>query len=140
MMRADDEDWYAAEQPTRLALVAELQRIKRRTLIRPLPVLVLAALITFGIVRKIATKQVVLTADVVLALTEGSMSSHSTGIPYEQLSAYVNSVLLPDNKLIELIEKYNLSRLRKKFGPQFAIEELRSAFNIEIWKNSFVYY
>lgn len=137
---ADEEDWYASEQPTRLALIAELQRIKRRTLIRPIPVLLLAGLITFAIVRKVATRPVVLTAEIVLALSEGSLSSHHTGIPFEQLSAYVNSVLLPDNKLIELIEKYNLSRLRKKLGPQFAIEELRSSFNIEIWKNSFVYY
>jgi hypothetical protein len=143
MMRAASEpeqDWYSSEQPTRLGLISELQRIKRRTWNRPIPVLVLAALITGGIVRKVANKPVVLEASVTLALTEGALSTTRKGIPFMQLREYVSSVLLPDNKLAELVEKFNLSRLRKKLGMQFAIDELRSTFNIEIWKNSFVYY
>lgn len=134
------EDWYAAEQPTRLGLIAELQRIKRRTWNRPLPVLVLAALITAGIVRKVANKPVMVTAEVVLALSEGSMSTYRKGMPFMQLQQHVNTTLLPDNKLVDVIEKYNLSRLRKKLGMQFALEELRSTFEVQIWKNSFVYY
>ncbi len=133
-------DWYLAEESTRIALVSELQRIKRRTKVRPWPVLILTALITAGIVHKFATKPVMLEASVTLALAEGEMASRYNNIPVDQLRQYVNAVLLPDNKLLEVIEKYNLSRLRKTMGPQFAIEELRGNLTVNIWKNSFIFF
>jgi hypothetical protein len=137
----EDDDWYGSEESTRLGLIAELQRIRRRTLVRPLPVLALALLITTGITYKVAHKPVMLESEVVLALAEGTMANQQqTGIPVDQLRAYVNSVLLPDKKLLELIEKRDLFRLRKKLGPEFAIEQLRGSFDVQIWKNSFVYY
>lgn len=132
--------WYESEQSTRLGMIFELQRIRRRTLVRPLPVLALALLVTAGIVYKVATKKALLEAEVVLALTEGSLAGQYTGIPVDQLRAYVTSVLLPDNKLIELIEKRDLYRLRKNLGPEFAIEQLRGSLDVQIWKNSFLYY
>ena len=74
-----------------------------------------------------------------LALTESAMQAHR-GVPADQLREYVTSVLLPDAKLVDVIEKRNLYPLRKKLGNQYAIEELRSQLEIMIWKNSFVYY
>lgn len=137
----DGADWYRSEESTRLGMVTELQRIRRRTLVRPIPVLALAILITSGITYKVATKPVLLESVIVLALDERSMSNEQQlGIPVDQLRAYVSSVLLPDNKLIELIEKRDLFRLRKKLGPEFAIEQLRGNLDVQIWKNSFVYY
>ena len=56
--RSNGDQWYESEQPTRRGLVAEMQRIRRRTLVRPIPVLVLAALVTAGITHKMATKPV----------------------------------------------------------------------------------
>lgn len=132
--------WYESEQPTRRGFAAELQRIRRRTRVRPIPVLVVAALVTGVIAHKIATKPVVVEAEVVLALAEGSMAGTRTGIPVEQLRAYVTQVLLPDKKLLELIEKYDLTPLRRKAGPEFALERLRDQFSVEIWKNTFVNY
>jgi hypothetical protein len=132
--------WYESEESTRVAMVVELQRIKRRTRVRPLPVLVLAAAITAGITHKFATKQAVVEASVTLALAEGTLSSRYNSIPVDQLRQYVTSVLLPDNKLIELIEKRDLFRLRKTLGPQFAIEQLRGNLTVQIWKNSFVFF
>jgi hypothetical protein len=134
------DDWYRSEQPTRGEMIAELQRIRRRTRIRPIPVILLAILITSAIMYKVATKVPLLESNVVLALAQGSMASDKTGIPVDQLRAFVTSVLLPDNKLSELIEKRDLYRLRKKLGPQFAIEELRSNLDVQIWKNSFTSY
>lgn len=131
-------DWYDSEQSTRVGMIIELQRIRRRTLVRPIPVLVLAALITAGITRNFATKPVIVEAQVVLALAEGSLSTHVNALPVDELRQYVTSVLLPDNKLIQLIEKRNLFRLRKTLGPEFAIEQLRGNFAVQIWKNSFV--
>ncbi|HEX7836110.1 MAG TPA: hypothetical protein VF469_01540 [Kofleriaceae bacterium] len=132
--------WYESEQPTRRGLAAELQRIRRRTRVRPLPVLALAALITGAITYKIAIKPQVFEAEVVLMLAEGSMAGSRTGIPVDELRAYVTGVLLPDKKLLELIEKYDLTPLRHKAGPEFALDRLRGQFSVDIWKNSFVNY
>jgi capsular polysaccharide biosynthesis protein len=135
-----DDGWYETEVPTRIAMTAELQRLKRRTLARPLPVIGLALAVTAGITYKVATKPVQFEAEVVLALAEGSFATRTRSLPVDQLREYFNSVLLPDNKLTALVEKYNLFRLRKTLGPQFALEQLRSMFEIQIWKNTFVYY
>ena len=133
--------WYEAEESTRSAMVAELQRIKRRFLARPWPVLALAAVLTGGITYKIATRATPVEAEIVLALTEGTMSRDKhTGIPVDDLRQYVDGVLITDAKLKELIERRNLYPLRHKLGMEYAIEELRSQMDIEIWKNSFVYY
>lgn len=134
------DQWYESEQPTRRGLVAELQRIRRRTRVRPIPVLLVAVLITGSITYKFATKPIIVEAQVVVALAEGSLARRQTGIPVDQLRAYVMGVLLPDKKLLELIEKYNLSPLRKKAGPEYALDRLRDQFSVEIWRNSFVNY
>lgn len=134
------DDWYQSEQSTRLGMIAELQRIRRRTQVRPLPVLALAALVTGLITYKVATKVDTVQSEVVLALVEGSMARQNAGIPVDQLREYVTSVLLPDNRLAELIEKRDLSRLRKKLGMQFALSDLRERLEIQIWKNSFAYF
>ncbi len=123
-----------------MAMISELQRLKRRTWVRPIPVLLLAAAVTGLIVYKVATKPVAVQSEVVIAMAEGVLSRQQIGIPVDQLREYVSTMLLPDTKLIELIEQRNLFRLRKKLGPQFAIEELRSSLEIQIWKNSFMYY
>jgi len=134
------DGWYESEEPTRLGMVTELQRIRRRTAVHPIAVVLLAALITGAVTYKIATKPRIYEADVVLALTEGSLAQSKHSIPFDQLKGYVSSVLMPDAKLIKLVEKRNLHRLRKKFGDQYALTELRDQIEIEIWRNSFLYY
>ncbi|MGE0871054.1 MAG: hypothetical protein AB7P03_20995 [Kofleriaceae bacterium] len=134
------DDWYDAEEPTRLAFVAELQRIRRRVRVRPFRVVLLAALITGAIGYKIATREKMVEAEVVLALTEGEMSVDQDSLPADQLKEYVTSVLLPDKRRIELIEKHNLFRLRHRLGDQYALSELESQLVIEVWRNSFAYY
>jgi capsular polysaccharide biosynthesis protein len=136
------DGWYESEEPTRLGMVTELQRIRRRTSVYPIPIILIAALITAGITYKIATKPRIYEADVVLALSEGAMTRQhkASGIPFGELKGYVSSVLMPDAKLMELIEKRNLHRLRKKFGDQYALTELREQVEITIWKNSFAYF
>ena len=141
MKREDLGDgWYESEEPTRTGMVTELQRIKRRTAVHPIPVILVAAVITAGITYKIATKPRIYEADVVLALDEGQLATDKRSIPFGELKGYVESVLMPDAKLMKLIEKRNLHRLRKKFGDQYALTELRDQIEIEIWKNSFTYF
>jgi hypothetical protein len=133
------DGWYRSEEPTRRSLVFELQRIKRRVFVRPLPVLAITIAITAAVTYKFALKPHVYVARVTLALNEGAIDDRH-GIPFDTLNQYVTSVLMPDKKLLQLIEQRNLHRLRKKLGPEFAIEELRSQLEVEIWKNQFVFY
>jgi hypothetical protein len=137
--RSNGDEWYESEQPTRSGMVAEMQRIRRRTQVRPIPVLVVAAVITTAITRNMANKPIIVEAEVVLALTEGAMASRSTGMPVDQLRDHVTRVLMPNKRLLEIIEKYNLASVRKK-GPQDALESFHDMFSVQIWKNSFAYY
>ena len=134
------DGWFGSEESTRLGLIFELRRIMLRFRVRPLPVLLLAAVITTGIAFKFVKKPKVYAADVVLALTEGRLLSGKAAIPFEQLREYVFEILLADAKLMALIEDRNLHRLRKQLGPQYALGELRSQFEITIWKNKFIFY
>src|SRR3954454_25179151 len=103
LRRATDE-WYESEEWTRTAMIREVQGIRRRTRVRPVPVLALAIAITGLLAWKIATRKHVLEAEVVLLLTEGSLSAKHNGIPVDELREYVASVLLPTDKLTTLIQ------------------------------------
>jgi capsular polysaccharide biosynthesis protein len=132
------EDWYDTEESTRIGLVVELQRIVRRTRARPLRVIALAALLVGAVGWKLAHKKASYQAEVVLSLNEESMSVHKTNIPVEELKDYVWTVLMSDNKLAEIVEKRDLHKLRKTFGVQYGVEQLRGQIDIAIWKNSFI--
>ena len=134
------DGWYESEESTRAGLVSELQRIRRRFVVRPIPVLILAVLMTGAVTYKIHKKQPLVEAEVILALSEGQLGGQGTGVPVDQLRQYVTAVLLPDKLLIDMIEKRNMYPLRTKLGAQFAIGELREQIEINIWKNSFQYY
>src|ERR1041384_1956069 len=139
-MSSNGDQWYESEQPTRSGMVAEMQRIRRRTQVRPIPVILLAGVVTAVITYRVANKPVIVEAEVIMALQEGSLASQRTGIPVDQLRAYVTQVLLPEKRLLQLIEKYDLFRLRKKQGPQYALENMHDMFAVAIWKNSFAFY
>jgi hypothetical protein len=132
-----DDSWYEQEESTRVGMIAELQRIRRRTLARPLPVLALAALLTAALTYKIATRKPVVEAEVVLLLTEGSLSTRGNGIPVDALKDYVSTVLLPNDALTALVERRHLDRLGRMDD---ALASLRDMLDIHIWKNTFVNY
>ena len=135
------DGWYESEESTRLGMRSELRRVARRTRVRPIPVLVLAAVITAAVAYRFQTKPRIYEGDVVLALTEGRYADvTSSGIPFNELREYVVTVLLPDSKLIELVERRDLYPLRAKLGEHWGLEQLRMAMEIEIWKNSFIHY
>lgn len=138
----NNDAWYESEESTRKGMIQEMQRIRRRTRVRPLPALLLGLFITGAITYKLATRKQTFHAEVVLAIREGSLASpdKSTGLPLGELRELVQSVLLPDARLTELIEKRDLHRLRKTLGMPWAINEVRDSLEIEIWRNSFIYY
>ena len=135
-----NDEWYETEESTRRSMISEVQRIRRRTVVRPIPVLLMAALLTGAIVYKVATKKRIVEAEIVLALTEGTMSAdeRDVGIPVNDLRNYVAGQLMPKSKLAEIIERRDLFRLRKKMGIDYAIDELRENIEVQIWHNSFL--
>lgn len=133
------DDWYDSEQSMRHGMVAELQRIMRRTRARPILVLVVAALVTGAIYAKVVNKKPLHEAQVVLAMTEESLSvANHQSIPVNELRDYVMTVLLPSPRLGAMIERRDLYPLRKVQGMDFAIASLFEQTEIAIWKNSFV--
>ena len=136
-----NDAWYESEESTRKGMVQELQRMRRRMRVRPWPVLALALLITGAITYKLITRKQSFEAEVVLALREGAIGTeYRTGMPLGELKEFVSGVLLPDSKLVELIERRNLHRLRKTLGMPWAIEEVRKQLEIDVWKNSYIWY
>ena len=101
------DEWYESEESTRKSMVAELQRIRRRTVVRPIPVLLAAALLTGAITYKVATKKRIVEAEIVLALSEGAMSAdrRDVGIPVNDLRDYVAGQLMTKSKLTEIISR-----------------------------------
>ncbi|HEX5059213.1 MAG TPA: hypothetical protein VFV99_07625 [Kofleriaceae bacterium] len=143
-MRLDidrNDDWYESEESTRKGMVHELRRIRRRFIVRPWPVLALAALITGVLTYKLVTRKRTYGAEVVLALRDGSLGTRDrVGMPVSELKEFVGSVLIPDNKLEELIERRNMMRLRNRLGMNWAVAELRTQFEIDVWRNSYIYF
>jgi hypothetical protein len=103
-------------------------------------VILLAVLLTTVVSYKVLTKERQFEAEVILALTEGTMTSDRSGLPADQLREYVTSVLMADKNMLQVIEKYDLTPLRARLGPQFAVGELWDNVDVEIWKNSFIYF
>ncbi len=134
------DGWFESEQPTRTGMIAELQRMKLRLKVRPVPVLLLALVMTAAVTYKVVKKPHTYEARVVLAISEGLMTRDSLkSIPFDELQQYVSAVLLPESRILEMIKKRN-PRSIDRLGPQAAVEDFRENFDIEIWKNSFVYF
>lgn len=134
--------WLESEPRTRAAMVVELRRIHRRARARPLPVIGVALAITVATTSAIAFRTPSYRGEVVLAFQEGSMpgSRRNLGLPMGELRALVLNVLLPDARLARLIEARDLYRRRGALGMSWAVTELRSSIEVEVWRNSFAYY
>jgi hypothetical protein len=131
--------WYASEERVTAGMIAELRRVRRRAAARPFLTLTLAAFVTGALAYVIVTKHRKLEAEVVLALTEGSMAERGS-IHAQELREYVSSVLLSDKNVAAVIEDQDLYRIRKRMGMQYAITELREQLELEVYKNTFLYY
>lgn len=130
-------DWYQSEPPLARLWVADLQRLKRRARTRLPLVLGLTLLVTAVAARKFSGRGHTYEAIVYLAIDESSLSRGRHAVPGRELSQYVSSVLIPDQGLAELANRRNLHPLRKKFGDEYAVTELRGQFEIESVQNDY---
>ncbi|MEZ4366438.1 MAG: hypothetical protein R2939_09145 [Kofleriaceae bacterium] len=140
MKRADPDDaWYQAEVPLRREVMAELGRLARRARLRWRPTLVIALLVTALGAAFLARRPARHDASVTLALAEGQLATRASSLMRTELQAYVANVLLPDAALLEVVERHDLTPLRRTLGPQYAIAELRDALEVEVMRNTFLY-
>lgn len=134
-----EHDWIAAEPALTKMVVADLQRLKYRAKARLIPILVIATLLTGGVLYKIAHKPLHQIAHVVLAIQEQQQATREELIPVADLRGYVTTQLMPEDALLALIDKYHLSPLRESQGDKYALGELWDMTTIEVYRNYFLY-
>jgi hypothetical protein len=132
-------EWFSAERPIMSQVIADLRRLKYRAKALLLPILLLAALLTAGLVYRMLTKPQLHIARVVLALSEGEASQRNAPLPMRDLRAYVTTVLMPAAEMIALCEERDLFPLRRKLGNEFALTELWDITEVEIFRNYFLF-
>jgi hypothetical protein len=130
-------DWYEAEPPIARLWVADLQRLKRRARTRLLLVFGITLLLTAAAARKFSTRGHSYEASVFLAIDESSLSTGRDTVPGRLLLDYVSKVLIPDQQLAELANRRDLHPLRRKFGDEYAVAELRMQFELELIQNDY---
>ena len=137
MLPDPDDTWFDSEESTRLGMIAELQRIRRRFRARPWPVIIAALLCSTFVTYKVVSRPTKVEAEIVMAMTEGSFVQRDSGIPGEQLHDVVTTNLLSESNLSALIEKKDLFPARKRRGMEYAVDALRDKFEVAVWKNTF---
>lgn len=137
----DAGNWYTDERSISSVLISELQRLKRRMKAHPVRVLLLASLLTFGVVKKVATKPRMYTAQVVLRVSEGQLNDEkgsplpTYGVETDIYTRVLNKHTLLDNVIL----KYKLHQKElEDFGEDAAIEEFRDGLDIHAFRNYFV--
>ena len=136
----EPDDWLGDEPRVSQVLVAELQRFKNRMKVHPVPVLLLALLMSAGAVFMFARKPGMHTARVILRISEGGLSEYRGSVlPRSELKDYIYSFALSDKALREeIIDKHKLfQREMKLFGADGAVGELRDGLSIDVFHNFF---
>jgi hypothetical protein len=134
------DDWMADEPSVLQVMVAELQRFKGRMKVHPIPVLLLALVMSAGATFVFARKPTLYTARVILRISEGALSQYRGAVlPQNELKSYIYGFALSDSSLMEhIIDKHKLfQRELAKFGADGAIAELREGLGIDVYHNFF---
>jgi hypothetical protein len=136
----EPDDWVADEPRVSHVLVSELQRFKVRMKVHPIPVLLLALLMSAGAVFMFARRPGMHTARVILRISEGGLSEYRGSVlPRSELKDYIYGFALSDKTLREdIIDKHKLfQREMKLFGADGAVGELRDGLSIDVFHNFF---
>ncbi|HWN70378.1 MAG TPA: hypothetical protein VNM90_22210 [Haliangium sp.] len=134
------DDWMADEPSVLQVMVAELQRFKGRMKVHPIPVLLLALVMSAGAVFVFARKPTMYTARIILRISEGALSQYRGAVlPQNELKSYIYNFALSDSSLMEqIIDKHHLFQEELDlFGADGAIDELRDGLSIDAYHNFF---
>ncbi len=134
---ADEElDWVEAEADSH-ELRAELQRIKRRARKKPVLLLLLCVLGAGAVLWKFSRRVPMYQATVVIRVTEGVVVDEESPLVRQGLAHYLYTVALNSERLLPIIEEFDLYPQRETFGDLYAIDELRDQLDIEVSVNNF---
>jgi len=130
-------DWLVAEAH-RQTFKVELLRLKRRAKKKPLVLVLVSFALVAAVLLKMSRKVPVYQASVVMRATESKLIEEESPFAGEGLANYLYTIALSRDRLLPLIEKYNLFPEREHLGDLYAVDELRDSLDIEISSNSFV--
>ena len=110
--------------------------------VRPIPVLVLALAITGGDHYKVAHEEAAYQAEIVLAINEGSMlnADKNTGLPVERAQGIRVERPAPRRQARRADRAAEPASTALEVRHAVGDQELREQVEIEVWRNSFVYY
>ncbi len=129
-------DWIDAEADS-VALRAELQRLKRRAQKRPFLLLFICLLGVSTVLWKVSRRVPVYQASIVMRVTEGVVVDEESPVVRAGLANYLYTVALNSERLLPVIEKFDLFPEREWLGDTVAVEKLRDTLDIEVSVNNF---
>jgi hypothetical protein len=129
-------DWVDAESDTQ-EFRTELQRLKRRAQKRPGLLLFLCLLGVAAVLWKVSKRVPVYQATIVMRVTEGVVVEEESPVVRQGLAHYLYTVALNSERLLPIIEEFDLFPQRETFGDPYAVDELRNTLDIEVGINHF---
>ena len=127
-------DWLEDERDSHSA-VRELRRLKRRAKQRVIRTILVALAVAAAVVAYKARAPRHFTSKVILRVSEGLAGD--SAMPEEGLKGYVESALLTQDVLLELIDDFDLYPLDRARGDQFALDSIRDDLEVEVFQNFF---
>jgi hypothetical protein len=130
-------DW-ADEEPGLKGAAAELARLKRRAVARPISTLLVALVATLAVVGMRARKVRTFSSRVVFRVTEGDLDASTSPRPAKRLREYVLDVAFSNQRLLDVIREHGLYPRELKRDPSFAVDAMRDDIEVDVWRNYFV--
>lgn len=134
---ATEEIEWVQQEIDANTLRTELQRLKRRAQKRKLLLLLLCLTGSLLVLRKISNKIPIYTATIILQATEGDIVGERVPLARSGLANYLYNVALNKDRLLPIVEQFDLSPDRESKGDLYAVGELRNTLNIEVAANYF---
>ncbi len=129
-------DWLVAEA-RRNTFRVELQRLKRRAKKKPFLLMFITSLLVMVVLFKMSRKVHVYQATIIMRATESQLIDEESPFAGEGLANYLFSIALSRDRLMPIIEKFDLVPERETFGDLYAVDEIRGALDIETSSNAF---
>lgn len=107
---------------------------------RPFRIVIIAAILAGALVANRLRKPPIYQSTLYFHLLEGEITtSQAVARPPPDIRHYITTVVLTSARLIELMQKYGMSRQLLKINPQAAVAFLRDDIGIDVSRNYFTF-
>lgn len=130
-------DW-ADEEPGFDGAMRELERLGRRMLRRRVVTLTITLALAGAVVAMRAKQERVFSSRVVFRVVEGDLDKSTAPAPAHELRNYVADAVFSNTRLLEVMKTYGLFERERKRDVNLAIESMREAIAVEVWRNYFI--